>query len=755
VINEADKKIAVTVPFGTDVTNLTPTIVHTGASITPASGTPQDFTNPVVYTVTAEDGTTAQYTVTVTIAANTDASLTALSVNPGSIAFDPETLTYDNVVVPYGTTEVTVTFTAAPQATTSVSSPQTVNIVGKTGTFSVEVTAGDGVAKNTYTINFIEALNPAKEITSFSFAAPAATGVINEADKKIAVTVPFGTDVTNLTPTIVHTGASITPASGTPQDFTNPVVYTVTAEDGTTAQYTVTVTIAANTDASLTALSVNPGSIAFDPETLTYDNVVVPYGTTEVTVTFTAAPQATTSVSSPQTVSIVGKTGTFSVEVTAGDGVAKNTYTINFIEALNPAKEITSFSFAAPAATGVINEADKKIAVTVPFGTDVTNLTPTIVHTGASITPASGTPQDFTNPVVYTVTAEDGTTAQYTVTVTIAANTDASLTALSVNPGSIAFDPETLTYDNVVVPYGTTEVTVTFTAAPQATTSVSSPQTVSIVGKTGTFSVEVTAGDGVAKNTYTINFIEALNPAKEITSFSFAAPAATGVINEADKKIAVTVPFGTDVTNLTPTIVHTGASITPASGTPQDFTNPVVYTVTAEDGTTAQYTVTVTIAANTDASLTALSVNPGSIVFDPETLTYDNVVVPYGTTEVTVTFMAAPQATTSVSSPQTVSIVGKTGTFSVEVTAGDGVAKNTYTINFIEALNPAKEITSFSFAAPAATGVINEADKKIAVTVPFGTDVTNLTPTIVHTGASISYLLQEHRKTLRILWFIL
>jgi hypothetical protein len=203
----------------------------------------------VVYTVTAEDGTTAQYTVTVTIAANTDASLTALSVNPGSIAFDPETLTYDNVVVPYGTTEVTVTFMAAPQATTSVSSPQTVNIVGKTGTFSVEVTAGDGVAKNTYTINFIEALNPAKEITSFSFAAPAATGVINEADKKIAVTVPFGTDVTNLTPTIVHTGASITYLLQEHRKTLRILwFYTVTAEDGTTAQYTVTVTIAANTD---------------------------------------------------------------------------------------------------------------------------------------------------------------------------------------------------------------------------------------------------------------------------------------------------------------------------------------------------------------------------------------------------------------------------------------------------------------------------------------------------------------------------
>jgi hypothetical protein len=68
-------------------------------------------------------------------------------------------------------------------------------------------------------------------------------GTVNEADKKITVTV-YGTTVTGLVPAItIDTGASIDPASGIAQDFTNPVSYLVTAEDGSTATYTVTVTV--------------------------------------------------------------------------------------------------------------------------------------------------------------------------------------------------------------------------------------------------------------------------------------------------------------------------------------------------------------------------------------------------------------------------------------------------------------------------------------------------------------------------------
>jgi hypothetical protein len=84
----------------------------------------------------------------------------------------------------------------------------------------------------------------AKAITSFKFATPAATGTVTESDKKIAVTVPAGTNVTELVPTIaVSEKAAIDPNTGVKQNFTNAVTYTVTAEDGSTQKYVVTVTV--------------------------------------------------------------------------------------------------------------------------------------------------------------------------------------------------------------------------------------------------------------------------------------------------------------------------------------------------------------------------------------------------------------------------------------------------------------------------------------------------------------------------------
>ncbi|MBI5541158.1 MAG: fibronectin type III domain-containing protein, partial [Bacteroidia bacterium] len=50
----------------------------------------------------------------------------------------------------------------------------------------------------------------------------------------VNILMPCATNITALTPTItVSPGATISPASGVAQDFTNPVTYTVTAENGT------------------------------------------------------------------------------------------------------------------------------------------------------------------------------------------------------------------------------------------------------------------------------------------------------------------------------------------------------------------------------------------------------------------------------------------------------------------------------------------------------------------------------------------
>jgi hypothetical protein len=99
---------------------------------------------------------------------------------------------------------------------------------------------------------------------------------------------------------------------------------------------------------------------------------------------------------------------------------------------------------------------------------------------------------------------------------------------------------------------------------------------------------------------------------KQITSFS---------INGYKARISGTtvksfLPLGTSVTALAPVITYNGAAISPESGVVQDFTNPVTYTVTATDGTTAVYTVSVTVltaAEMSNANLFVLKVKKGKL----------------------------------------------------------------------------------------------------------------------------------------------
>lgn len=109
-------------------------------------------------------------------------------------------------------------------------------------TLTITVTDQDDETNTTeYTVTVHRNSN-ACAITAFVIGE--AEGVIDESEHTIAVEVPNGTGLTALSPVVtVSTGASVSPVSGTEGDFTDPVTYTVTAEDGTTTQaYTVTVT---------------------------------------------------------------------------------------------------------------------------------------------------------------------------------------------------------------------------------------------------------------------------------------------------------------------------------------------------------------------------------------------------------------------------------------------------------------------------------------------------------------------------------
>ena len=84
----------------------------------------------------------------------------------------------------------------------------------------------------------------------------------------------------------------------------------------------------------------------------------------------------------------------------------------------------------------------------------------------------------------------------------------------------------------------------------------------------------------------------ATTTAKGITSFSINGVA--GAVNNTTNTITITLPRGTDVTKLTPVIATNGVkSLTPGSGETVNFTNAVTYTAAMEDGSSKTYTVTV------------------------------------------------------------------------------------------------------------------------------------------------------------------
>ena len=92
-----------------------------------------------------------------------------------------------------------------------------------------------------------------KKINSFGIHPPVVTlnpaeGIIDEESKTITVTLPIGWnyDLTSLRPDFnVSKFALVSPQIAEAQDFSdsvkNPVIYTVTAQDGSSVEYRVTV----------------------------------------------------------------------------------------------------------------------------------------------------------------------------------------------------------------------------------------------------------------------------------------------------------------------------------------------------------------------------------------------------------------------------------------------------------------------------------------------------------------------------------
>lgn len=104
------------------------------------------------------------------------------------------------------------------------------------------VESSDNLVTKDYTVTVnVTPASSAKDLLTFGLPNNHATIT----GTTIALTVPFGTDVTNLSPTYtVSQFAAGAPATGTAVNFATQQTYTVTAQDGSTQVYIVTVTVA-------------------------------------------------------------------------------------------------------------------------------------------------------------------------------------------------------------------------------------------------------------------------------------------------------------------------------------------------------------------------------------------------------------------------------------------------------------------------------------------------------------------------------
>lgn len=249
-----------------------------------------------------------------------DATLKELKYNGTSVPnFDAKTLDY-SVTLP-------ANYSGVPIVTaTANDSKATLNITpaaSATGKASVLVTAEDGTTKKTYTIQFSQAAADEPVITSFVVAGVQAT--IDPANKTITATLPIGTSLTNLTPTVSGDNiASYTPQGA--QDFTNPVQYTVTSASGKTATYTVTLQVEQpkSSDATLKTLTVGDKAITLQAGIYNY-TVDAESGSAVPQVSATPNDSKAT-IKITQAASLTDKA---TVVVTAEDG-STQTYTITF-----------------------------------------------------------------------------------------------------------------------------------------------------------------------------------------------------------------------------------------------------------------------------------------------------------------------------------------------------------------------------------------------------------------------------------------
>ncbi len=734
-IDANNQTISVTMPGGTDLTSLVADFVlSTGATATvdgaaQTSGTTaNDFTSPVVYTVTAEDGTTTKnWTVTVNVELSDAAEILDYTIpNQVNSSIDEVSQTID-VTMPEGTdlTSLVADFVLSTGATATVDgAAQTSGTTANDFTDPVvyTVTAEDGTTTKNWTVNVQEAASNGTAIIDFNIPNQESSE-INSTEETVDIVMPVGTDLTSLVPDFTLSPGATATVEGVEQvsgttanDFTNPVIYTVTAEDGTTsADWTVTVTTNASGEAEILGYSI-PDQInsTIDSEAQTID-VDVPLGTdlTNLVADFTLSQGATAIVNGTEQISGTTPndfTSPVVYTITAQDGTTTKDWTVTVTTIASSEAEIISYSIPDQLSSEIDTDA-QTVNVVMPMDTDLSSLIADFsLSVGATATvegavQESGvTVNDFTDAVVYIITAQDGTTtAEWTVNVTEQALSPADFISYNIDGEQGALDYDNA-YIRVEMPAGTdlTSLVATFEVADGAVVTVggeTQESGVTVNDFTEIVAYRLNPANGASRTWYVDVAVDGeMNNAAMIEYFGFYGQTNPAEIDNQSNVISVNLAPNLNVEALIPmfylsdgAIAYIGNEIQWSGQNIVDFSNPVTYTIVAENGTDVQdWTVEVTTNQNASAEILSYYFD-GLPLSEQLTTIYNNsnsiyVDIPSGTPRdaLVANYELSSGATASVNGvvqQSGITINDFSTPVSYVVTSQNGVNERTWTVN--------------------------------------------------------------------------
>lgn len=493
-----------------------------------------------------------------------NANLSSLVVDQGTMSpsYTPATASY---TVPVGNLSATITVTPTAEAAgttiavngtivASGTASTPVSLAVGSNTITVVSIADDGVVSKTYTIRVIRAvssnanlssLEPINGVLNPAFAAgtPSYSAVVSNGTLTASV-IATAADPSS---TILVNGITVTSGTASAALFLNVglniFTIVVNAADRVTSRtYQYSVTRLPSSHATLTSLVINSGTLspAFSATTVGY-TVSVPFGTTTVTVT-PVVSEATATVSvngitltSETTSGIVSlNTGpnTVNVLVTAEDGVTTTLYKITVNRAAGNNANLSALRLSTGVLSPSFSEGTLNYTSVVPHGTATVTFTPTVsdITSTVTINAITVTSGSASVPIILaggpniinvTVRAVDGTTMKTYQVIVVrepGPSTNTDLLSITMSNGTLSpvFTSTTANY-TLSIPETVNKLSLTATAVEAlavinvngiTVVSGTALQDINVTADITTFTISVTAADGVTKRAYTITAIK-------------------------------------------------------------------------------------------------------------------------------------------------------------------------------------------------------------------------------------------------------